>query len=337
MIRARSILAVLLATAFVGCFARIDRSRIPSHCDASLDVDPLNCGACGHSCLGGECKQGKCQPVAIASAATPVCLVQNGSLLYYVEATGAARSVHKDGTDVQELFNVPGTPVTCWADSRKLYVSTGAAVQTAQNEWPLGSSQTRYCGALATIPVPYTLIWLDYQQQTVESCSLGNCVGTIMQLAPARPNSSLGRLAVSGDDVYWTDSGGGAVLSTTRTGAPAVELAVNQAEPYGIAVDAHYVYWSNKGGGIYKVPRTGGKPELVAKATAPTELAVDKSHVYWLESGTTDGKVVEAPLSGGSATVLAEGQRSPVGLVVDDTSVYWATSVPQGQVLRVAK
>src|SRR5436309_967588 len=29
--------------------------------------DPNNCGACGHSCLGGACTAGKCAPILLAS------------------------------------------------------------------------------------------------------------------------------------------------------------------------------------------------------------------------------------------------------------------------------
>jgi hypothetical protein len=35
-------------------------------CDeASVDSDPVNCGRCGHDCLGGTCAAGQCQPVVL--------------------------------------------------------------------------------------------------------------------------------------------------------------------------------------------------------------------------------------------------------------------------------
>src|SRR5262245_28739027 len=37
-------------------------------CVADLKADPANCGACGHSCLGGACAGGVCRPVVLASA-----------------------------------------------------------------------------------------------------------------------------------------------------------------------------------------------------------------------------------------------------------------------------
>ena len=35
-------------------------------CRGDLTTDRLNCGSCGHSCLGGECVKSRCQPVIIA-------------------------------------------------------------------------------------------------------------------------------------------------------------------------------------------------------------------------------------------------------------------------------
>jgi hypothetical protein len=43
-----------------------DGSRPPTACEmAKLDSDPVHCGRCDHSCLGGACESGKCQPVLI--------------------------------------------------------------------------------------------------------------------------------------------------------------------------------------------------------------------------------------------------------------------------------
>lgn len=37
---------------------------------SDLSTDPMHCGACFHDCLGGACKEGMCQPVAIGQAQT---------------------------------------------------------------------------------------------------------------------------------------------------------------------------------------------------------------------------------------------------------------------------
>jgi hypothetical protein len=37
-------------------------------CDAgAFATDPNNCGACNHSCLGGGCEAGMCQPIVLAT------------------------------------------------------------------------------------------------------------------------------------------------------------------------------------------------------------------------------------------------------------------------------
>ena len=50
-------------------------------------TDPLNCGACGQSCLGGACSNGACQPVVLASrgANTLLSLAVDSTNVYWTE------------------------------------------------------------------------------------------------------------------------------------------------------------------------------------------------------------------------------------------------------------
>jgi hypothetical protein len=54
-------------------------------------------------------------------------------------------------------------------------------------------------------------------------------------------------------------------------------------------------------------------------------LAVDAANLYWAEDGVSAlGRILSVPLSGGTITTLAINQNDPLGIVVDDRSVYWA-------------
>ena len=69
-----------------------------------------------------------------------------------------------------------------------------------------------------------------------------------------------------------------------------------------------------------KVDGTGGVTIAVAQAS-PQGLTIDATHVYWGNAG--NGSILKAPLAGGAATVLASGQGAPANVVVDATHVYW--------------
>src|SRR5436190_17418929 len=47
--------------------AQASDGAVDGGCIASLGTDPLHCGVCGHSCLGGACVNGRCQAQRIAN------------------------------------------------------------------------------------------------------------------------------------------------------------------------------------------------------------------------------------------------------------------------------
>ncbi len=72
-----------------------------------LTSDPLNCGSCGHSCRGGECVEGVCQPIVIRDPYFGRAFVVDGTSLYHVE--------QNYGDDPKEVMAGPLTPLA--ADS----------------------------------------------------------------------------------------------------------------------------------------------------------------------------------------------------------------------------
>ena len=148
--------------------------------------------------------------------------------------------------------------------------------------------------------------------------------------------------------------------------------------PNGIAVDATNAYWTDLISGVRSIPLLGGIPAQIAMADTPEAIALDSGHVYWtaknllarapLPGGATQsllstplktgawalatdgtnvywadqagGTVQQMPVSGGSPILLAKGLVAPDGVVVDDTSVYFANGTNQqvqGSILKVTK
>jgi hypothetical protein len=112
--------------------------------------------------------------------------------------------------------------------------------------------------------------------------------------------------------------------------ADVVLLAVEQAEPWGLAVAADTVFWVNGNGNgndqplrLMSTPVDGlrNPTELETQQVAPWGVAADDQYVYW-----TDYTEVKALLHrGGEPIVLAEQQNIGRAIVVDETDVYWIT------------
>jgi hypothetical protein len=74
-----------------------------------VQLDPLNCGACGHGCMGQPCVQGACTPVTLSTQFTPLGgLAQDASTIYFVGGDGALRSNVNPGlfTDDRQTFAI---------------------------------------------------------------------------------------------------------------------------------------------------------------------------------------------------------------------------------------
>jgi hypothetical protein len=81
-------------------------------------------------------------------------------------------------------------------------------------------------------------------------------------------------------------------LDRDKPGSTPIELASGQLNPAGIAVSADDVYWTNSGDGTVRtLPRSGGSPIVVAEGQSkPKAIAADANAVAWINEG--DGSVV---------------------------------------------
>ena len=109
--------------------------------------------------------------------------------------------------------------------------------------------------------------------------------------------------------------------------------------PFGIAVDSTNVYVSTVDPApLLTVPVGGGAASPVGVQAGGHGIAVDERRLYW-----SDGQSVLAcdkVNCTGSTVMLAPGQLHVLDLVVDATTVYWATASgtpDQGRILKADK
>lgn len=284
---------------------------------ANLQTDPMNCGACGHDCLGGACDAGACQPVTIAAG--------------QIGANGIA----VDSTNVYWVNYVSGTIVKGSKDG------TGAAVILA----------TDYQGAPFDITLDATNVyWTDVGGYagtgagTVNTCPKSGGDGGVA-LTPADLNSVQG-LTVDATHIYWMEAENGTVSVLNRADGGIGYLVAGLYGGYEVAEDDASVYFTQNYA-VQKSPK--GEPLLYGDpfdmmsdaaalttyyssgtvATYPWGVTLDATNVYWTVQGS--GLVQYAPRSATgtvSPTTLAGTEVNPIMIVVDDANVYWTAGGP---------
>lgn len=94
--------------------------------------DPNNCGACGHSCLGGACARGQCQPVVLAENQTlehdplvPDAIAVDATHVTWVTGSRLSR-VPIGGGAVHVLGTYPVSPEKMRVVGEHLYLMSGS-------------------------------------------------------------------------------------------------------------------------------------------------------------------------------------------------------------------
>lgn len=287
----------------------------PAPCaDAGLASDPENCGACGHSCLGGACVEGKCTPTIIfqndakkyGTTGTLGPLVVDGDYLFIGDVgdlgstglTGALWRMTTDGTDLLRLDEAGTTEVQAVA------LNAGS------------------------------LFWTSVEGKVSQVSTAGGAPSTLA----TEPGGGLRGIAVTTNHVFYV---AGPVIKQLYTiGNANVAVTPGLANPSNVALSGGYVYFTTQGAGaadgaVQRVPVDlsnapptikGPVEPLVAGQPIPSALALDATHVFWV---TGDGNVHRAAPDGAQVELLHAGtedpDRAPQGIALDDKYVYWSS------------
>src|SRR5262249_24059934 len=112
--------------------------------------------------------------------------------------------------------------------------------------------------------------------------------------------------------------------------------------PGGVATDGQRVYWTtgSSPGSIRSTTLNGGMQTVAENQIFPGAIAVDNANVYWANSGSNpgqsaDGAIMAAPKAGGMVSTLFSNLPNPANIAIDESYVYFVTSVPGGAVMAV--
>ncbi len=325
-----------------------EASPVDASTDAVVDAscgstvsDPNNCGACGHSCLGGGCANGMCQPVAIVTGRTnPTGIAVDANNVYWTENSfnGQVMQAPVGGGTVTTLAALRDYPYAIAVDATTVYwqddvanmavpIGGGTAVTIAAIP-SLGGGQGQ--GGLALDPS--SLYWTndnEYAGMVMRSPYDGGAASTLAS-GLTYPNT----LALYAGNLYFTVNGHVAMVPTSGGGATTL-AAFNNGTSTALAVGPTGIYWTDELlGPLLTVGLDGGTPTtLAANTTQPFGVAIDATHVYW--TTFSGGTVMRLPLAGGTPVTVASGSGSPMALALDSAFVYWTDQT--AGVWKVAK
>jgi hypothetical protein len=270
---------------------------LDTNCAANLQIDKLNCGYCGHDCLGGDCVGGKCQPIALG---TPIQYGANDLALgpdAVFVANGFQHAMHK----------VPkvGGSISTWG--------TGTAL-TQIREYQ-GTLYFNEYGAWTIWKVPATgalLPQLFHDASTVVDSLAVDASGVYFFMCPSIDDGMLYHVPLAG-----------ATTATTLTGL------TNCGEQ--LVLDATTVYFSSLydyvAPGLYKVAKSGGTPSPVTLTSDPTwALIQDGSDLYFTTADVSGyGELIKIKKDGTGKTTLTGGLNGGGWLVIDGGYLYVTT------------
>lgn len=339
-------------------------------CKADTQNDALNCGYCGHDCLGATCSMGQCQAMMIHSDSNNYKggLAVDQSSVYFT-GFSTVSSMDKSGNGVSVLAQsndtffwglndvaitatdmyLPVSEVTSYFNDGGTLTYHGRFVRCPLSGCGVNHSQaTSYYEATSPFGVtvdPKGIFFADYNNP-MRRCNYPGCAG-----GPQVQNAAslVFGMASDGTNLYFSDYYGSSVRTCPLAGCGGGATIVGTVgTPYGLAVDATDIYVASyTSGTIEKIPKGGGGSTFASGQLKPIRVLVDGAWVYWTSQGTLDnqlhskdGSVSRCPRSGcNTPEVLATGMDAPTAMAQDSTAIYWTSGDSQfgSQIWKIAK
>jgi hypothetical protein len=308
-----------------------------------------HCGACGHSCRGGECAASKCKPIVLATDEVgPGPITIDATHVYWINVkTGDVFSVPIAGGAKVRLFD--GATDT---GGRNIVVHDGGVYfGIADVDAGVVRCNAPTCDAgptyeVPSLDVPSSIAITDAGAlYFVESVSGGGiqrcqlpCGSGRDTIVPSGGGSGFpDNVAVLASDVYWTTiTPFPPRLRKLDNGAP-VALASGAIE--NILPTPSEVFFMEQGEGPSAISVDGGAVRRLNALLSSGNMVFFGSGVLATELNA--GYVYTCPLAGcpDGGSVVATANK-PRGIAFDATYIYWAnegTAGTGGSIMRLAR
>jgi hypothetical protein len=298
-------------------------------CAAHLETDPQHCGRCFHSCEGGECLLGECQPITLVSNLErgPTALTIDAEYVWF--ASPISR-VGKDPGNLPESMGVgEGDIFSLAVDGTHLYW-----LNLSAGGWRM-NLETR---ELEAGPDPGYQVALDdaffywTSPTNLVRFPKPGIAGDWAVLVETPTDA----LALDDTFVYFTVPGAGGLHRIPKTGGAAEILAKDTSSSHLSAWNGTvFVAEQDVPSGIFHVTGPGLRT-LVVPVEEPYGVAVDGFGVFWVD--WLDGSIwMRSHDPGAEPKKLASGQPFPRNIALDSRAVYWTNDDTQRSVMKLAK
>jgi hypothetical protein len=324
--------------------------------DADTTANSLHCGRCGHSCLGGGCEGGVCQPVPIATGQGNVGgLVIDATHVYWTSiSSNVVARVPKTGGTVQVLAQSPhvGIARSLAVSKDHVYWGNDDFTNTVVNRCPLTGCGANPPEKIADADRPIGIAvntthvyWCDRNTNLIQRRAFtGGAVEIVGQSVGAGPQA----IAVDNQQAFWVGDFSGEAQSHYSDGGT-YDIGQNGQSGRVITVDAVNAYWGveidpGQRGRILRAPRngSGGTQQIGIAGGEPGGMFLDGTTLFWTakspDGGARGGGVYSCPTTGctpGTEPKVVVGREDmPRGIAVDGTAIYWGN---QNSVMKLAK
>jgi hypothetical protein len=302
--------------------------------------DPVNCGSCAHSCGGGACTSGACQPWAVMTTTQVTAFGCDGNDAIWADlGSTQVLEAPADGTandhsaswsslnpgasgTVYDIATADG--VTVWTQTDPS--GTGVALYEAQMPGSYGYAIASSIESPAGLALDANAAYAYFATTSGTSASIWQCnlvaTSDACRVLTKVSSSEIASVAVDAENVYWTDPGNGFVSSYPLAGGSVVTVADGQRGAGPLALDAANLHWATGNGETFALnasPKASpSSTTVLASGTGNVvALASDGSRLYSL---TDFGVLRSVPTAGGTLSALYVSSQTSTGAL--GTMVY---------------